>query len=356
MNNNQHSSDHQLEPRDNTGDDEAEIEHLLAEVGARAEPPPELMQIVRAAVHAEWQATVAQRSHRKRMMSWSIAASVVTVALGALLFFRYPAAPLGESVTMASIVKIQAANTEDARAAGNVQISANDGTTWRDAVAGEVLVAGMVVRTDSTTRVALDFGKGLSVRMDSGSHFTLLAANQVRLERGRIYIDASRSISEPSSAPLNVQTSFGVLAHLGTQYQVQLARDRMVVSVREGRVAVTGKHGNAQIGVDERVTYGEQGEIAREAISPRDSNWHWATQVAPSFDIDNRSLASFLDWIARETGRAVTYATPEVRMQAERLILRGSVGNLSPDQALRAVLATTKFVHADSETAIRISL
>jgi ferric-dicitrate binding protein FerR (iron transport regulator) len=128
----------------------------------------------------------------------------------------------------------------------------------------------------------------------------------------------------------------------------------MAVSVREGRVAVAGKRGTVQLTVGERLSYSEQGEIGRDTISQRDSSWEWAMQTAPAFDIDNHSLASFLDWLARETGRTVVYATPAAHAQAEQLVLRGSVADLTPDQALAAVLATTPFAYRQTDTAIEI--
>jgi ferric-dicitrate binding protein FerR (iron transport regulator) len=341
---------HQPEVRD----DDAQIEHLLREVGERVQPTPEISQAVRAAVYAEWQAVVVQRTRRKQIMQWSMAASVAAIAVSVLLLFRYSAAPVS-AVPMASIVKVQSAilsSNGNGNGSGTVQVSSNAGATWRDVIAGEMLSSGTVVRTDPATRVALDLGKGVSVRLDAGTYIALVAAEQVRLERGRIYIDASPH----STAPLTVHTAFGVVEHLGTQYQVQLALDRIAVSVREGRVAVAGKRGTVQLAAGERLSYSEQGEIGRDTISQRDSSWEWAMQTAPLFDIDNHSLASFLDWVARETGRTVVYATPAAHAQAEQLVLRGSVANLTPEQALRAVLATTQFTHADTEAAIKISL
>jgi len=339
MSHDPHSSDQESE---SMSDDE--IDRLLREVGPRPEPTPEVLQSVRAAVHAEWQSMVTQRSRRRQRLHWSIAASIVLV-FGGFLLARYSMAPSFDSTPLASIVKVQRAT-----AIGKVQVST--GAAWRDATAGEMLKVGTEVRTDSITRVALDFGNGQSVRVDVGSQLKVLAVNQVNLSHGGLYVDASNH----DAAPLIVQTAFGAVKHLGTQYQVQLASDRMTVSVREGLVAVGGKYGDTQIAANESVIYSEQGEIGRAPITPHDLGWQWAVQTAPSFAIDNHSLASFLSWVARETGRAVTYATPAVRMQAEQLILRGSIENLSPDQALRAVLATTKFVYTDTAGAIQIGL
>ncbi|HEY5810959.1 MAG TPA: hypothetical protein VIT67_23510, partial [Povalibacter sp.] len=82
----------------------------------------------------------------------------------------------------------------------------------------------------------------------------------------------------------------------------------------------------------------------------------WATNIAPVFDIERQPLSEFLEWVARETGKQLVYATPEVRARAEQLILRGSVSNLPPEQAFAAVLATTPFTHLDTASEIRIQL
>ena len=65
-------------------------------------------------------------------------------------------------------------------------------------------------------------------------------------------------------------------------------------------------------------------------------------QAAPEFDIDNQSLASFLQWIARETGRHVVYSTPQAEAAAQAVKLRGSIAGLDADVALATVLATTQ--------------
>ena len=325
--------------------DDGEIELLLREAGERIQPTPEMSQSVYGAVHSEWQSVVAQRTRRKRLTQWSMAAGVAAIAVGALLFFRFSAAPLLAPGPMASIVKIQSSAGK-----GNFQISANDGKTWRDTVAGEMLTSGNVVRTDSTTRVAVDFGGGRSVRMNAGTRVELLAANEVRLDHGSIYVDAAAS----HHTPLTIQTVFGIVEHLGTQYQVQVTPDRMTISVREGRVAVAVRSNTSQIAANERGVYAEHGEIAREPIGSHDPIWLWAMQAAPTFNIDNQTLTSFLDWVARETGRRVIYASPEARAKAEQLILRGSVDGMNPAQALAAVLATTQFAYSESDTVIEI--
>lgn len=66
-----------------------------------------------------------------------------------------------------------------------------------------------------------------------------------------------------------------------------------------------------------------------------------ASEVAPAFVIENASLASFLRWIARETGRALVYQSPSVQTAAASIVLHGSIEGLTRDVALTAVLEKT---------------
>jgi ferric-dicitrate binding protein FerR (iron transport regulator) len=332
---------------DDYEDGDAGIEQLLQEVGTRGQPSADFAKEIRAAVHAEWLAVVEQRSRRRRMLGFGIAAGVITAVLGVVLVAKFAVTPLVQPSLIAAIANVHADSQISV-----LQVSASQsGASWRDIAVGEKLSAGLWLRTDAATSAAIDYGNGLSVRIDRGTLLQLTTIDRMALERGRVYIDA------PSQrhVPLVVQTKFGALEHLGTQYQAHLENDRLFVSVREGRVAVAIAGAKALADAGERVEFGSQGEIARSRMSPQDSSWAWAATAAPTFNIENQSLASFLDWIARQTGRTVRYATPEVRKEAEELMLRGSIMSLSPDQALDAVLATTRFVHTTSAASIDIS-
>jgi hypothetical protein len=116
----------------------------------------------------------------------------------------------------------------------------------------------------------------------------------------------------------------------------------MVVSVREGRVLVTTPttSNTGEAGQVLRLT--SDGEVTRSSLAASDPHWQWATQAAPEFDIDNQSLADFLQWIGRETGRHVVYSTPQAEAAAEAVKLRGSIAGLDADVALTSVLATTQ--------------
>jgi hypothetical protein len=101
-------------------------------------------------------------------------------------------------------------------------------------------------------------------------------------------------------------------------------------------------NGDAFASAGEQLRILRDGSIERTMIASNDPRWQWASQAAPLFEIDNQTLAAFLDWVARETGRSVVYATPQARLTAEAVRLRGSIAGLDPDAALAAVLSTTE--------------
>jgi ferric-dicitrate binding protein FerR (iron transport regulator) len=331
------------DPIDNDADDES-IRQLLREAGTRDLPPAHVMNEVRQAVHAEWREVVKAKRRRSRFVGYGIAASVAIAAIAATLALRLMTA------TAEPVAQV-------ARVDGALQVALDGAERWRVVKVGERLNVGALLRTDAGTRAALDFGHGVSVRIDDGSLIELKSAQQLALESGAVYVDAVPQ-SDPQQAPppsLAIETLYGSVRHLGTQYQVRTQRDGLEISVREGRIEIAGQRGLIQAGAGEQLVLTND-RLDRSAIAATDPRWEWASDIAPVFDIERQPLASFLDWVARETGKHIVYATPEASQRAATLILRGSVRNLPPDQALNAVLATTPFRHLDDATQIRIEL
>ena len=62
-------------------------------------------------------------------------------------------------------------------------------------------------------------------------------------------------------------------------------------------------------------------------------------------DLDDQPVTVLLDWVARETGRTLRYASAEVERQAATTILHGKIGQLAPLEALDAMLATTDLAY-----------
>lgn len=305
--------------------DEQRMAELIRNAGARVQPDAATREAVRAAVHAEWRAVVAtrRRDHQRRW-GWSLAAAAVVAA--AALWLVVPqlmpaGAMLAEVTRVSGPVRI--------RAAGLLR-------STTDAEAGASLGVGAELRTAAGGRAALRMGAA-SVRLDEGSVVVLAAADRLVLREGAVYVDTG----EDGADPLRVETPLGTVEHLGTQYETRIAADTLRVSVREGRVRLRGEGQEIDSVAGQRVTLQQGGVVRRQAIERNAADWAWAGEIAPAFDIENRSLAEFLRWVSRETGLQLAYASAQVEQTAGTVVLRGSIEGLTPAQALAAVLATT---------------
>jgi ferric-dicitrate binding protein FerR (iron transport regulator) len=305
--------------------DDAGIEELLRQVGARNEPSPEMEHEVYAAVHAEWRSLVDGRRKKRSLVGWGIAASFMLVVLLATFNFRVMVAP---PQMVATVVRFER----------GLSAASDDGPTQARR-AGEQIALGERVSTDADGRAALTVGRSLSLRLDHDTILRFASNDRVTLEAGTVYVD------DPPSAtrtPLTIESRAGSVTHVGSQYVVRDAGSGIEVSVREGRVLVTNSAGTNAGVAGEQLRVTNAGDVTRVKIAPTDDLWTWAQLAAPTFDIEERSLATFLSWVARETGRKVLYETAEAEAAAAEAKLHGSIEGLDLDTALATVLSTTQ--------------
>ncbi len=305
---------------------DASIEALLREVGARDEPSAATANEVMSVVHAEWLNIVQERRRERRVTAWRVAAGVAAAVLVSTFAYR--------SMTPAPAQVASIANVD-----GRLLASDGDADATPRGV-GQFIRVGDSVQTDAQSRAAVSFPDGVSLRLDHDTRLTVDATDHITLAAGAVYIDAPPG--SRSANALTVDTNAGSVRHVGTQYEVRAHADAMVVSVREGRVHLTSSttSNTGEAGQVLRLT--TTGELTRSELAATDPHWDWALQAAPDFDIDNQSLAVFLQWIARETGRHVVYSTPQAEAAAQAVKLRGSIEGLDADVALTTVLATTQ--------------
>lgn len=304
--------------------EDAEIAALLREVGPRAEPTDAAMREVEAAVRAEWQQVVAVR--KRRMHAWVATAAVCVVSISA--FFGLQQLWV-EPVELASL----------AHADGIVFIAHGD-ADWQRVVTGQRISTGDRIRSEG--HAALELDTGLAVRIDRGTSLAVVARDRLALNEGAVYVDSSPGAKAGDlSDDLVIATHVGDVRHLGTQYQVRSHPDSIEISVREGRVIIQGEGGQHLAAAGERLDISTHGAVARSQIPTHDPSWAWANEAAPAFVIENQSLAAFLKWAARETGRPLKYESTQAESAAATVILHGSIDGLALSIAIDSVLATT---------------
>ena len=50
------------------------------------------------------------------------------------------------------------------------------------------------------------------------------------------------------------------------------------------------------------------------------------------------SLAAYLEWVARETGRELEFESEELSRASESIVVHGSIESMTPTESLQAVL------------------
>lgn len=332
------TNQHDLRP----GEEEA-VRGLLREMAPEGEPSAEVRERIRLAVAAEWRAAVApvrtSRGWPRPALALAASLAVAAVALG-IFQAGSPTAP-----------QIAATLT---RLSGPVEVGVD--ADWQPVTAGQSLRVGQQLVTGPQGKAALTLARGVTLRVDANTRLAMSGIDRMVVERGAVYLDAgNRTAARPA---LQIDSAFGSTRHLGTQYEVRVSPAEMQVSVREGRVELSGPTRStsavvAQAG--EQLVIGATGAVARRAVDRRDARWNWIADVTPPYAIEDRRLAEFLAWVCRETGRELSFASPEVEATAQSIILRGSVAGLSPNAALAAVMATTNLSYTDDDARLVIA-
>ncbi|MEL7449268.1 MAG: FecR domain-containing protein [Pseudomonadota bacterium] len=316
------------------------VDAVLERAQARAAPPADHAQDVRQAVHAEWRAVVAQRQGRRRR--WQLAAAASVIAALALLLTLQPRNP----VPVAVVADID-------RTHGSIYLAAERSELIALPAVSSVY-AGQIVQTGSDGLLGLKWAGGGSLRLDSDTRIEFVDAATALVHRGNVYVDL-----DPQAGPSNLvlETPMGSVRHVGTQYLASVARDELVVSVREGQVQIAGRHHDGNVTAGRRVTLRGSAPPVVTTVARFGALWEWSEALSPGIDLDNHSAFDFLAWVGRETGYSIVFEAPEVEQRATETLLVGTVA-ADPRTELRLRMLTTDLAYSLDSTAgqIRVSL
>jgi ferric-dicitrate binding protein FerR (iron transport regulator) len=287
---------------------------------------------IRAAVASEWHQTARPRA--RRVSRWStiaagLAAAIVT-AVVLLHLFGKPA--------VVGVV---------ARAEGG-GLSNVTGSAF---VTGSALHVGDVLLARGPVLVSLVHGGTL--RMMGGTRLEAIAADQMALVRGEIYVDLPRAL--PRASTFSVRTPLGLVEHLGTQFDVSLGQ-ALRIRVREGSIRLLRSSGAETVMAGTELTVPTStGPATKRSIATHGPDWSWVEALEPVYVIDDHRLIEFLQWTARETGRRLSFEDDHAREVAEQTRLHGSITGMRPTEALDTVLATTSLRYDLEGGLIRVS-
>jgi ferric-dicitrate binding protein FerR (iron transport regulator) len=308
------------EPAVNEGD---QIERLLKLAGRREMPDPADMRRARETACTEWAAAVRRRAWRRRLGFGAMAAACC--ALAAWISLHSPTAP----DAVADLATVQ-------RVMGTVVITSAERGRQTVTGPGIRVRTGARVEVSNDSRAALVLIDGTTVSFDRATVAVFESVHHLTLERGAAYIDSGRTYSAESA--LRVETAFGAVRHLGTQFEVRLAASSMRIRVREGVVAVERGATRWTTGAGEALVLTANGTPSRERIATSGSEWRWVHELSEPFVLEGATVQAFLDWISREQGWHWEIADATLRVRADQILLHGSIEGLTHEEALSAVL------------------
>jgi ferric-dicitrate binding protein FerR (iron transport regulator) len=296
-----------------------------------------------ATLREEWLDVTRQRRLHRMTATFAIAASIVLAIVFVPGLLKAPAPlPAGP---LASILRVSGNGIK----LNGTQFSMPLGD------ASLALEPGDRLDTGTGSRLAVSWNRTGSMRVNENSQLAILTAESVRLFHGSIYYDSlqfGQSGGEP--AIMIVETPIGRVTHHGTQFLTTIDGDSVSVSVREGEVHIAGPSIDVAIEAGQVMTVAADGRWSRQSVTGYDERWHWAADVAPIVPLDGQAADDVLAWVARETGRVVTYRTDSAQRIAHKE-LKG-IGTLGPQQALQAIPVMTSLKYRIADGRIIVDL
>jgi ferric-dicitrate binding protein FerR (iron transport regulator) len=306
---------------------EEDVESEALRNGLNARPlAADAMARIREATEREWRLQIRPERVRKTWPRMAIAAGAVMVAVAAGWMFNLTRDVDTQSPALGRLERVGMQGAVEQRWL-NRSVSLGS---------GDLLRAGETVDTRSSALIAL--ANGGTLRLGAATRIEVLSDMRIRLAAGTAYVDIPPGTAEGSQ--FVVQTPVGEVSHVGTQFEVALLqdRDRIRVRVREGQIALRGSTGQTALaGAGVELIARADGAVTRQTIATSGRDWAWVEALAPEFEIENRLLGDYLQWVARETGRSLSMDAG-ARKQAESTRLHGSIRGLTVMESLAAVM------------------
>lgn len=289
----------------------------------------------------------ARRRHPRRR--WLLPATAAVFAgLLAVMVMREPnETNPGSTVAFAQVAAID----------GSASV-ARDGQVTQ-IVAGEPsrVLLGDRIATSANGRLALRLPVGAELRLNTDTIVEITSAQTVRLVAGMVYFDTPPAVQQ---SDFEVQTDFGIVAHVGTQYTAGIDAAGLVVRVREGE-AVVRDIGSDSSAVPVLAGSGEQlqidlgGSVTRSDHAVDHPDWAWVQELARVPFDGSQSVLSLLEWAARSTGREVRFES-EVTRNLARSVMLNQASGLSPAELLGAISSTTDFDVVSGATTLDVTI
>ena len=302
------------------------LAELIHAAGRRPPPPAEHYASVLAASRSAWQAKVRSRKQRR----WLALAASIAIVAAALTVLETSQPPVRTPLARLAL------------AVGDVALFSPETRAWESlSTVPATVFPGDRLRTGPRAGAAFMTEDGRSLRIGAASELVFEGRDSMQLDFGLLYVDSG--VRAPASS-IEIGTRFGTVRDIGTQFEVQSSAEALRVRVRTGRVVLVDSPlaADFQSAAGEELELAAAGTLQQRTIAADDEQWDWATALAIP-DIENRSILSYLEWIAREIGQPLQFDTPNTELRAQFVNWSGDARGLTPLQILESISATSDF-------------
>ncbi len=310
------------------------IEALLRLTGRRPAVPDHRTRRVEAAVFAHWQADVGRHSRRRRIWMAAGLSAAATAAMAIGVTLRQHPDPLAGTPSGATVDVVLASPWSES--AGHEARS--------PLRPGDRIAVGSTVATGERGRLALRLASRHSVRLDVDTRVTMLSDRVLSIDRGAVYVD-SGGPGGAATGSIEIRTPLGSIRDIGTQFEVRWLASSLRVRVREGTITFDHTGTSVEVGAGHEVEVGENAGLVRREWAVAAPGLEWVGRVTPMLALEGRSLQEFLEWVARERGLRLQFASADLAGSAPGIALNGSIDGMTLDEALESVLLTCRMSH-----------
>lgn len=308
------------------------LEQLLSKATPRPVPDEAHTAAAREALRTEWKGVTRRHRSRRRVLRFAVAASVLVAVFALFNTMRIPA------VDLLQVAAIQ-------KSFGSIYfVSDQSIVTPHDSQ--KSIHLGETISTGEGAGIALAWFGGGSLRLDQNTTLEFRDADSVYLHDGQIYFDSTPSTlitgtqsAEPGS--FVIETEYGRVTHIGTQFVTAVDGKTLKVSVREGAVDIEGQYYRSTAERGQQIQFAGRQQPQVFSFDAYGDAWNWVAERSPAVDVDGRTLPEFLNWVSRELGREIVYSDEarKIAMDPKTNKLMGSVLD-EPTAALRMRMLT----------------
>jgi ferric-dicitrate binding protein FerR (iron transport regulator) len=209
--------------------------------------------------------------------------------------------------------------------------------------AGDAVRAGSRIRTGSDSLASITLGASVDLRLDRETELRIDSVSELSITKGAVYLDTGNQAG--TTEVVTVRTPFGEVEDVGTRFEVRVDPSQVLVRVRDGAVRITRGTVTSSAAAGSAIALHRDGEVIRQPIEVYGPAWSWIVRAAGPYSLEKRTLAAFLTWVARESGRRVRFVDARLEESAGGTRVEGAIDGLTPEEALAVVLPTCGLTH-----------